>query len=36
MTPIRDNDGLERVLEENPTLCRVFVSPVLHVYEVDP
>ena len=36
MTPIRDSDGLERVLEGNPTLSRVFVSPVLHVYEVNP
>src|SRR5262249_57741163 len=36
LTPIRDFGGLERVLETNPTLTRVYVSPVLYVYEVTP
>jgi uncharacterized membrane protein len=36
MTPIRDNDGLEQVLESDPKLTRVYVSPVLRVYEVNP
>src|SRR5262249_6576897 len=33
MTPIRHTVGLEHVLETNPSLTRVYVSPVLHVYE---
>jgi len=35
-TPIRDDDGLEQVLDRDPKLTRVYVSPVLRVYEVNP
>lgn len=34
VTPIRDFDGLEQVLERDQRLTRVYVSPVLRVYEV--
>jgi hypothetical protein len=34
VTPIRDFDGLEQALERDQRLTRVYVSPVLRVYEV--